>query len=696
MGSSSFKWPLIFLSLVGLCYAPRLYAHASLTGQTGLVHMPDARLEAEGVWRFGVSNSDPYFTGWSSISVLPRLELSGRFTRLDNVPAFADGSAYGDYKDKAFDAKLLLRRESPYVPAIGFGVQDFTGTGLFRARYLTLSKQFTDVDLTLGYGEQRIGGWFGGLRYTPAGNQAFSLVLEYDANRYDADFRADVSGAQNRRGGTTFGIEYRRGWVGTQWSLQDGAVSGQLYVSIPLMKREFIPKIDEPGPPAYMPAAGADGAASMPELVRALRAQGFAHVSAQADDNTVRVRLTHPRITVVGRAVGRAVRTTLALDAQDNREIEITYTLSDLPALTYKFSDRELLHRYFRNEISLHELERSTAITFATPESARQARAEPLQFDDQAAAPAAATTHEDTKPPALDPSRESLFSGFSLVPFNLRFFFNDPSGAFHHDAFSTVNYEKRLAPGLFLDGAARITLFEDVSEVTQVSNSRLPHVRTDVAEYRRAGDRLRLESLLLNRYAQLYERLYARFSAGYYEEMFGGVGGQVLYLPARGEWAADLSIDWLKQRQPGESFGFGDYTVLTAVSALHYRFPARGITATARIGRFLAGDEGVRLELKRRFRSGVEMGAWYTLTNKDDVTGPGTPQDPYRDKGIFLSIPLNTLLTRDTQQRAEFSLRDFTRDVGQLVESPRDLYLQFERGLLLNSSEHGALTDLAK
>src|SRR5690606_19724777 len=115
--------------------------------------------------------------------------------------------------------------------------------------------------------------------------------------------------------------------------------------------------------------------------------------------------------------------------------------------------------------------------------------------------------------------------------------------------------------------------------------------------------------------------------------------------------------------------------------AFHYRLPYYGLTATVRAGRFLAKDNGVRVEMKRRFRSGFEMGAWYTVTDGKDITSPGSPDKPYQDKGIYGSIPLNAMLTRDTQAAGGFSLAPWTRDVGQMVQSPGDLYSIVERPL---------------
>jgi hypothetical protein len=67
------------------------------------------------------------------------------------------------------------------------------------------------------------------------------------------------------------------------------------------------------------------------------------------------------------------------------------------------------------------------------------------------------------------------------------------------------------------------------------------------------------------------------------------------------------------------------------------------------------------------------VGAWYTWTNGNDITSPGSPSSPYHDKGIFLSIPLAAFLTSDIQSRGYYAISPWTRDVGQQVSAP-DLY----------------------
>jgi len=678
-------------------------ADVNLIGQSGLVHMPDARITEEGTLSIGVSNIDPYFTIWSSLTVLPRIEVSARFTRIDQVPDTGPDSEFGDFRDKSFDAKLLLLKESPYLPALSIGTQDFTGTRLFTAKFLTLSKNFGDIDVTLGYGTDRIDGAFGGIRYRPSWHKNLGFVAEYDANDYKNDFRAPESGADQRKGGATYAIEYKYGWIGAQLSYQGGDVGANLYVSIPLMQREFIPKIDEPAPyteitrqPTVEEAQGDTRYAQ--EITRELERQGFRNIRLRLEGTALEASLTHPRITLIGRAVGRAARTLVSLGPGDIETVRITYTQNDLPLLTYHFTDAKRLQAYFVGLIPQENLDESVEIGYASPEYAERFRdKKALMILDDTDPKASTQTYYGDEGHLVSIRREDPFlSGFRLIPLNVRLYFIDPSGDASYDAFSMLTYQKHFGQGLFLNGAARLTLFENASDVTRPSISVLPHVRTDIALYKQEESRLKLNGLLLNKYSQLAERVYGRLSAGYYEEMFAGAGGQVLYLPRRGNWAADLSVDWLRQRAPDKDFGFTDYSVATALLAFHYRIPDYGITATARVGRFLAKDEGVRFELKRRFHSGIEAGIWFTRTNENDMTNPNRPKEQFLDRGLFISVPLASMLTKDTQEQANLAIVEATRDVGQMVESSGDLYRLFEQRMALDAGEIGLLTDFAK
>jgi len=677
-------------------------AEPNTTGQTGLINMPDARIAEDGSFRFGVSYFRPYLPIWASISMLPRLELSGRYTVIRGLSSEL-GQGFGDYKDKAFDAKLVLLKEDRWWPNAAVGTLDFTGTGVFSVDYFgVVSKRLGNTDYTLGYGIDRMNGLFGGLRHRSSWIRGLSFVTEYDANDYKRDFRAAESGADSRRGGWTYGVEYKKGWFGAQLSLQDDDVGVNTYISIPLMKEEFVPKIDEPDPyTKRVPQASIDQWLADTDyaarLARTLIDRNYKNIRLGFDGHTLSVSLTNTRISLTGRAVGRAARILLAYSPEGTKAIRITYTTDDMRVLTYDFTNTHKLKRYFDGLLSRAQLDQYLDISYADPLRSADLSADELALP------------EDEGPGFVDGIRRSDeghllsfrhetrdLSTFQLVPFNVGVFFNDPNGAARFDLFTTANYTRQIGSGRFFESSVRLSLYENVSNVSEESNSTLPHVRSDIAQYLQDGGRIKLSKLLVNQYLQPAERVYARLTAGIYEMMFAGTGGQLLYLPKRGNWATDLSVDWLRQRATDGAFEFRDYDTVTALGAVHYRLPGWGLTATARVGRFLAKDKGVRFEIKRRFRSGITFGAWYTLTNGDDDTPPGSPNDPYFDKGVFASIPLSSMLTKDTKARSNFSIRPWTRDVGQMVVSPGDLYTSFERTLMLDNTDYGVADQLGQ
>ena len=662
--------------------------------------MPDARTAPDGTLRFGFSYADPYVAPWTSITFLPRIEVSGRVTRVMRVPGFTDtGTDYGDFKDKAFDGKLVLLPEGSWWPQFAVGGQDFFGTKVFPAWYGVASKRLGDFDFTVGYGGDRIDGVFGGVRYRPSALPGWALVAEYDANDYPRDIGAAMSGAAGLKKAPGVGIEYTWGWLTAQvaYTRENAAAMG--YISIPLSQKDFIPKNKEPAPytkitPRPTLEQWLDSDEPRQRMAQALAEQDFRNIRIAYVHDRVEVVLTSSRISHVSRAVGRAARTILLLSPISAREIRITYTVRELPIVTYSFLDLERLQRYFNETLPRWELAPHVAITYAAPGADTEATdmsAMLSAFEEHQGGLKVLYGQEEGDFIQLK-SEDALLNTFRVRP-SAAVYLNDPSGAFKYEIGVQASVDQRLARRTFFSGAVNYNIFETVSDVSQASNSLLPHVRSDIAEYKRASA-FKLTRLLINQLYQPAERVYARASAGYYEEMFGGAGGQVLYLPVGARWGADLAVDWVAQRNhEGLGFNFYDYQTVTALGSFHYRLPM-GMTATARAGRFLAKDEGVRFELKRRFASGWEVGAWYTRTNGNDITSPGSPGHPYYDKGIFLSMPLNTLLTKDTQAVVPMSIAPWTRDVGAMVASPLDLYRLMEKPLVLDPHEHDGLVTL--
>src|SRR5712671_4456356 len=665
-------------------------------GPTGLINMPDARFNPDGTLRFGMAYAPPYLDLSANATLLPWLETNLAVTRISGIPGFFTptstgfGAGYGAYKDRNAGFKMRLISEEGWWPSVAVGAQDPFGTSLFPRRFAAATKTLGDAQVTLGYGGQQIDGAFGGFRYSPSWAGNWSLVSEYDASDYKNFPFAEETHVGGRRHGISNAIEYRLGWTTASVSSQRGVTGAAAYISIPLEQKEWVPKSAEPEPygkviPRPTLAQWDEDASYKKRMYEALFRQDFKDVRIRLEPNArLSLALTNSRISRMSRAVGRAARTALLLAPLETTEIRVTYTTNGLPVATYEFSDLRKLNRYFNGLLTRSELAESVSIRYADPSSYSAKDKSDLM----------AALEEPTQARVLYGgegnfigfrSQDTGYDVFQVRP-TLSSYLNGPN-VFQYSLGVLTTYDRELDERLFLSTGVNTILYENISQALGVNNSTLPHVRSDFGEYAK-GPRVRLDHLLLNRVFQPSERTYARLSGGWLEQMYGGVGGQWLYVERGEPWAVDLSVEAVKQRDFDGRFGFRDYQTVTALAALHYRLPYQS-TFTVRAGRFLARDYGARFEIKRRFRIGMELGAWYTVTNVVD-TGVGNERN-YHDKGVFVSIPFEGLLPNDTRLVTGFALSPWTRDPGQMVNSPVDLYQMLEKPLMLDMHDRDRL-----
>ncbi|WP_268249234.1 YjbH domain-containing protein [Pigmentiphaga litoralis] len=688
-----------------------LWAQAAQNGLTGLINTPSARMQDDGVFRIGVTHASPYTAGFFSLQAMPWLEATARYTQIAGVDGGL-GPDYGSFKDKSVGAKVRLLEEGAFgiswLPQFAVGMDDRgTGTGIFASEFVVANKKFGFngvgvFDVSAGYGRKRLDGAFGGVRFSPQALPNWRLVVERDATNFARDYGSAESGVNTRPVGKwNAAVEYTRGPFTLQLGSQYGKPSVAAYFSIPFQAREFVPKINETGPlakGAWYSDAPRPTAAQWDEdrgyrqgMLATLHDEGFRNVKLAYRNGTMVLSLTSERFRYQSRGIGRAARIALAYAPLETKAMEITWENQDLAAVTYRFGNAEVLQRYFAGLTTREALAAHVDIRYAAPPKTAAQTSDIDQVLDAVAYERPKANFAFNRDGNLFNFRRESYdqSRFQISPY-FSTYLNDPSGAFKYDVGLDFSARLRIAQGWWADGSVRTVLSENVSDVAQESNSDLPHVRSDAAKYKRAS-KIKLDRALLHRYWQPAERVYTRASAGIYEEMFGGAGVQALWVAPGSRWAVDGSFDMLKQRDY-KGTGFLDYRTSTYLMSVHHRVPwLDGVTVTARGGRFLAGDEGVRGEIKRTFKSGMEVGVWYTVTNGNDIQSPGSPDAPYRDKGVFMRIPLATMLATDTGAAANFSLQPWTRDVGAMVRSPGDLYDQFERGMLQNATEGDGL-----
>ena len=123
-------------------------AVASDYGTTGLVDIPTARFEKDGLFSVGASTDERHKQFSITYQATPWLQGTFRYTGFNEF----------FYWDRNYEFKARLWEEELYLPQVAVGIRDMVGTGVFGSEYVVASKQFGRTDVTLGVGWGRLAG----------------------------------------------------------------------------------------------------------------------------------------------------------------------------------------------------------------------------------------------------------------------------------------------------------------------------------------------------------------------------------------------------------------------------------------------------------------------------------------------------------------------------------------------------------
>lgn len=193
----------------------------SVTGTSGLIHIPSARMLEDGQLVLGAAYiPKPYFTyvnrggylggtlrnnpglnTYITYAILPFAEIMFRYTHELNMSV----NPFNQYfPDRMFSARIRIIKESDFLPSIVFGVHDigkvattFGSATNFSTNYLTFTKRFKflgfNSDLSFGYAFDfltlkaiDIQGFFGGVEFTPFFYNKASFMIEYDSKVFNS------------------------------------------------------------------------------------------------------------------------------------------------------------------------------------------------------------------------------------------------------------------------------------------------------------------------------------------------------------------------------------------------------------------------------------------------------------------------------------------------------------------------------
>ncbi len=645
----------------------RPFIGAANWGGTGLYEIPNARILEDGVFRLGYGRADPF--GWYTVGmgVLPWLEISGRYTEIEDRPTNLGDGAFGDYKDKAVDLKFQLLGESGSFPALAAGIHDAQGTRLFPAEYLVASKRLGPLDFTLGVGTGRLGGGateagdralavlskeglksagpFGGIEWGV--HERVNLMVEYNPVDYEKDPRLGTTKEQPVPEGADWSvnigarIEVFDGFeVGVSWQRGDTlGVSAHFNL---MLGKSILPK--QPDPPVWKtieapPFSEENAGARMEAILEEIHQIGFTRAAVFTDGRFLTAEFENTKYLSNEKAAGRVLRVLLAHAPAGIERIEAVIAKRRMPMSRISIRpghfDDYLLGK-MRPDIFAELIKMETVSS---------------GYLDGRRIMAAAGNNR------------MLDFDWGIKP-EVDTYLNDPSGVFQYRVGIKPWAQAQLWKGSALQASYMIPF------VSNVESSNIPPpdaVRSDSWKY--LGDESSLSSLVYDQTLRLSDRVFGRVTTGYLEPMYAGVGGELLAFPGKGNIAFGVESDWARKRIPGTAVELDDdedyYTIL---GNAYFRFAPFDIDMTlrAQYGRFLGGDTGWRFEAKRSYPdTGLEIGAWYSITDTDHFLADFNRG--YNDKGVFIRLPARMFTLRETSVMYNYSFKPWSRDVAATV-----------------------------
>ncbi len=686
----------IAMTLLALSLSAAIHAQeappptASDWGVIGLLQTPTARMAEQGDIAFTASHTSPYSRYNVTMQPFPWLEGAFRYMSVANRRYGSEWlSGDQNYKDKSIDFKLRLWEETRWTPQLAFGMRDVGGTGLFSSEYLVASKNVGPIDASLGIATGYIGnrgdfanplrhlddrfetrggtgswgsfstsamfrgpvGIFGGISYqTPW--EPLLLKVEYDGNDYKRepqrnnqrqDSPINVAAVYTATKNIQLALGLERG----NTALFAITFRGNPAHTPPMPKifdpaPESLtgPRASAPTPDMLQPSAQEETAVDWDDVARRLRVNaGFRVNDISRAGKELIVTGQQARYYYHAQGIGRSAR--------------ILHNSTPETIEWFTFVDERL-----GMKVAQTSIERDTFIDRIQ----NRASTEDLRLATELSAPV------DRNSELLYKAPFQRFGG----GFNIGYGQNlgGPDGFILYQVSANYSASYFLARNFWATGTVRANVINNYDKFKYDAPSRLQRVRTDLRQYMTESD-VTMPNLQLTASAKLGNDVYGMAYAGYLEWMYAGVGGEVLYRPMGERWAIGTNINWVRQRDYDQGFGLRDYSVATGHTTLYYAFGRdERVLASVSAGRYLAGDWGATFDVARIFDNGVTMGAYFTKTNVSSREfGEGS-----FDKGIYFSIPFDSVLPRSTRGSANILWQPLTRDGGAMLGRKYALY----------------------
>ncbi len=649
-------------------------------GITGVMELPNARFmkEATVLWNFSSSFPNEY----TSITATPFkwLEASYRYTEIKNLK-YGPSSYSGNQslKDKGFDIKIRLKKESYYFPAIAIGLSDIAGTGLSSSEYFVATKNFNNIDFTLGLGWGVLGsqggvssplsflddgfelrnaesGQGGEFSYKDwfSGEASILSAIEYDLKKsglrlkleYDTTNPEQRNVVESVKSRFNFGLTYH---FSENLQFSSSFERGEQFrIGFHLKGNFFEDTINKPAPKNVVKLDRAqqervldDNNIFYRSVNKSLRDEDIFIQAASLNKDSVDIAVASNRFYSFNRTIGRTARITSALSPEEIKTINIHAMNGDFEVATISIN---------RREFDLNDSFDSSSAELLLKSKISANSNTPLYLS------------SDFKPEISFPEFD-----WSMAP-ALRHQIGGPEGFYLGQLFWKTDTSIKFKRNLVLYSSFGINLYDTFTNFNNPSQSVIPKVRSDIQEYLKEGKN-NIQRVQLQYFDSPVNNIFLRLDLGIMEEMFAGLGGEILYRPFDSSSYLGASIHRVRQRGYEQRFSLRDYQTTTGHLS-HYIALPYGINSRLSVGKYLAGDKGLTWDLSRRFKSGFTLGVFATKTNLSaEEFGEGS-----FNKGFYISIPTQMFYNNFRSGNISFGLQPLTKDGGAMLIQHNSLF----------------------
>ena len=674
-----FLSPLIFSDYSDYIYEDRKSSYNSF-GQTGLIYTPSAEIAKEGSIYFTINKSEIWKLGSITATPFSWMEASYFYYRPDDLSWDASGSNVGLYLDKGFNVKFAFKPQNDNLPSFALGLDDFAGTGQFTREYIASTLNTNNFKYTLGIGWGKYVGqnsyknplvyideifrdravgfsgeggnlepdkwfrgpvtYFGGFEWFVPYAKGLKLKVEIDPFDY-LEFSCCGDGLspqapslREKKSDINYGLSMPlKGYGNIDLSFIKGntlnlsITFGASFIKGKPKKKRFKPELIDTNYHSnkenefYL------------DLLENLNANKIYLQTANIENKNLSLTVDSENLRNPIRSTSRAalIAKIVAVKNEYNFErIDVGNLLRGAEINNIDYDYKDLI---IKKDQKIELIERNTIIKSVHPLSYK---------------------NDVFKPRVKFP----LFIN-SIAP-SIRSHVGSPERFYYGGVGLDFATEVQFSRELSLSVSIGRDLKNNFDKKSPDPNSDLPHVRTEIVSYLQSSSEY-INHLQLDYIFSPFKQTFVKLSAGIFEQMYGGYGGEILYTPFDRNFSVGYENYNVKRRAYDGKFDFFDYRVITDHFNFNYYQPKLNVLAKLSYGNYLAGDQGYTLDLSRKMTSGWRAGFYFTRT---DVSFAQFGEGSF-DKGFYFKIPNDLIFKNYTKSSTGFSLKTMTRDGGQ-------------------------------